>query len=145
MSKMGSNCSFGHLKHKLWPNKRPKVKWQFDSRPLKVGNRPDFLACRRHATYRWKALDEGYKFALNYITIEGLHRRLCTFKVTRVPTMRISGVPLGSPGTKSHLDVAPVEKHRVYYKGEGGPGCGESCVSELPVVRPNTKSAPTMH
>ncbi len=34
--------------------------------------------------------------------------------------MGISGLPLGSPGTKSHLDVAPVERRRVYYKGEGG-------------------------
>jgi hypothetical protein len=34
--------------------------------------------------------------------------------------MRISGLPLGSPGTKSHLDVAPMESCRVYYKGEGG-------------------------
>ncbi len=27
---------------------------------------------------------------------------------------------LGVLGQKSHLDVAPVERHRVYYKGEGG-------------------------
>jgi hypothetical protein len=26
----------------------------------------------------------------------------------------------GSPGTKCHLNVAPVERHREYYKGEGG-------------------------
>jgi hypothetical protein len=26
----------------------------------------------------------------------------------------------GCPGTKSHLDVAPMERHRIYYKGEGG-------------------------
>jgi hypothetical protein len=26
--------------------------WQFDSRPLKVKNRPDFLACKQCATYR---------------------------------------------------------------------------------------------
>jgi hypothetical protein len=32
----------------------------------------------------------------------------------------ISGLPLGSPRTKSHLDVAPVERRKVYYKGEGG-------------------------
>jgi hypothetical protein len=32
----------------------------------------------------------------------------------------ISELPLGSPGTKSHLDVAPVERCRVHYKGEGG-------------------------
>jgi hypothetical protein len=26
MSKMGSHCSFGHLKHKLWPKERAGVK-----------------------------------------------------------------------------------------------------------------------
>jgi hypothetical protein len=30
------------------------------------------------------------------------------------------GIPLGSFGTKSHLDVGPVGSHIVYYKGEGG-------------------------
>ncbi len=34
--------------------------------------------------------------------------------------MGILGFPLESPGTKSHLDVVPVERHKVYYKGEGG-------------------------
>ncbi len=37
-----------------------------------------------------------------------------------VPADEISGLSLGSPETKSHLDVAPVERRRVYYKGEGG-------------------------
>jgi hypothetical protein len=32
----------------------------------------------------------------------------------------ISGLSFGSLGTKNHLDVAPVERCRVYYKGEGG-------------------------
>ncbi len=40
-------------------------------------------------------------------------------KVARVPIVGISGLPLGSPRTKSHLDVAAVESYRVYYKGEG--------------------------
>jgi hypothetical protein len=47
---------FGHLKYKLWSKERSRVKL-FDSRPLKVKNRPDFLACRWHATYHWKSLD----------------------------------------------------------------------------------------
>ncbi len=57
----------------------------------------------------------------------------------------------GNPNeTKSHLDVALVERRIVYYKGEGGvfppsPGHGESCVSKLPMARPSTKSAPIMH
>ncbi len=37
-----------------------------------------------------------------------------------VPTLRISGLPLESPETKCHLDVGPVTRHKIYYKGEGG-------------------------
>ncbi len=39
-----------------------------------------------------------------------------------VQAVGISGLPLGGPGTKCHLDVGLVERHKVYYKGEGG-GC----------------------
>ncbi len=92
----------------------------FDSQPLKVGNRLDFLACRQRATYHWIALNKGYNFALNLITIRGLHAKLCAFKVAGVLVVGISGLSLGSPGTKNHLDVAPMERRRVYYKGEGG-------------------------
>jgi hypothetical protein len=80
---------------------------QFDSHPLKVWNWPDFLACRWHATYRLKALDEGYNFALDLIAIGGLYTKLWAPKVTSVLIVGISGLPLGSPETKCHLDVAP--------------------------------------
>jgi hypothetical protein len=56
-----------------------KSNWQFESRPLKVRNRPDLLEF-----------------------------------------VGILGLPLGSPRTKSHLDVVPVERRKIYYKGEGG-------------------------
>jgi hypothetical protein len=46
--------------------------------------------------------------------------KLCTCKVIGVLIVGISGLPSGSLGTKSHLDVALVESCRVYYKGEGG-------------------------
>jgi hypothetical protein len=70
-------------------------------------------------------------------------------KVARVPTSTISELPFGSPGTKYHLDVGLVERHIVYYKGEGG-GFPQvwamvNFVSpSLPVARPSTKSAQTM-
>jgi hypothetical protein len=48
--------------------------WQFNSRPLKVGNRPDPGVCRWSATHRWKALEESYKFALDLIPIKGLNK-----------------------------------------------------------------------
>jgi len=36
------------------------------------------------------------------------------------PIGTISGLQLGSPGKKSHLDVASAEHCRKYYMGEGG-------------------------
>jgi hypothetical protein len=67
---------------------------------LKVGNHPDFLACWWHATYRWKVLNEGYKFVLDLISIKGLHTKLWAPKETKVLTLGISRLPLGSLGTK---------------------------------------------
>ncbi len=61
--------------------------------------------------------------------------------------MAISGPLLGSPGTKSHLDVSAVGRHREYYMGEGG-GFSRiramvSLVSpELPMACPSTEGAP---
>jgi len=120
MSKMNSHDPFGHLKHKFWPKERMGVRLAVDSQPLKVKNRYDLLACKWCATYRSKALDEGYNFALDLISIRGLHVKLWAPKIARVPTLVISGLPLGNPRTKCHLDVGLMERHRVYYKGEGG-------------------------
>jgi hypothetical protein len=117
---MGSHCSFGHLKHKLWPKEGSGVNWQFDSQPQKVENRPDLLICRGRATYRWKDLNKSYNFALDCTSIRGLLAKLWGSKVAKVPTWEISGLPLRNPGTKSHLDVGSVASHKVYYKGEGG-------------------------
>jgi hypothetical protein len=94
--------------------------WQFDFRPLKVENRPDFHACRWRVTYYWKVLDKGYNFASDLISIRGLHAKLWRPKVVGIPTLAIPRLALRSPGTKNHLDVGPVERCRVYYKGEGG-------------------------
>jgi hypothetical protein len=106
--------------------------------------------CRWHATHWWKALDKIYNFVSYLISIRGLHTKLWGPKVTGILTLAISGLPFGSPGTKSHLDVGLVERHKVYYKGEGG-GFPQvravvSLVSpSLPVARPSTKSALNMH
>jgi hypothetical protein len=93
--------------------------WQFDSRPLKVGNRPDLGVCRWNATHHWKVLKESYKFALDLIPIRGLNKELWTRKVSKVRTRTISGCVLGNPGTKSHSNVGAVERRREYYMGEG--------------------------
>jgi hypothetical protein len=45
--------------------------WQFDSRPLKVRNRPLPDVRFERATWCWKDLDEGYNFAPDLVAIGG--------------------------------------------------------------------------
>ncbi len=97
-----------------------KSNWQFDSQPLKVRNRPDFLACRQHSTYHWRVIDKGYNFSWDLTSIRVMHTKLWASKVVGVPILEISGLPLGSPETKWHLGVGPMAMHIVYYKGGGG-------------------------
>jgi hypothetical protein len=102
------------------------------------------------ATYHWKALNEGYNFALDIISIGGLHTKLWVSKVVGVLVLGILGLPLGSPGTKCHLGVGLMAKHKVYYKGEGGGFPQVEAVVSLvslclPMVRPCTKNPQTTH
>ncbi len=67
-----------------------------------------------------------------------------------VPSLGISGFPLGSPMTKCRLDVGLVDRHKVYYKGEsGGFPQVQAVVSlvslNLPMACLSTESAQTMH
>jgi hypothetical protein len=76
--------------------------------------------CRWSATHRWKSLEESYKFSLDLIPIQGLSRELWAPKVPGVQIGTVSGLLLGSPGNKSHLDAGAVEQCKEYYMGEGG-------------------------
>jgi hypothetical protein len=119
--------------------------WQFDSLPLRIGNWPNFGACRWSAIHRWKALEESYNFGLNLVPIQVRGDKLWTPRVPGVQTGIVSGLHLGSPRKKSHLDVSAVESYREYYMGEGG---GFSRVRAVvnqmsprsPVACPNTES-----
>jgi len=64
-----SSTSYGQKKGQ-------EPKWQLDFRPLKVWNRPDFLACRWRVICYWKALNKSYNFAWDLISIRGLHAKL---------------------------------------------------------------------
>jgi hypothetical protein len=66
---------------------------QFDSRALKVKNLPNLLAFRYRATYRWKAFNEGYNVYSDFISIEGLKKKLWASKITGVPILGISRLP----------------------------------------------------
>ncbi len=97
-------CSTSYGRKKGWESN-----WQFDSQQLKVRNRPNLGVCRWSATHHWKAFKESYKFALDLIPIGGLSKKLWVLKVPGVQTGTVSGLHLGSPGKKSHLDVGAAE------------------------------------
>jgi hypothetical protein len=71
--------------------------WQFDSRPLKVGNRPLSNVRFESATWCWKVLNERYNFDLGLVPIQVRGEELWPFKVPRVQPGHfrdsISGVP----------------------------------------------------
>jgi hypothetical protein len=118
MSEMGSHDPFRHLKHKLWPIKRLGLAvWLPTSKHQESIRFPCVqVACDIPL--------ESSRWGLQLYSRPHLNRRSAKKvigpKVTKVPSLRISELSLGSPWTKSHLGVAPVERHRVYYKGEGG-------------------------
>jgi hypothetical protein len=106
------NTSYG------W-KKGQESNWQFDSRPLKVRNRPNSSACMWSTTHRWKAFEEGYNFGLNLVPIRVQGEELWASKVSGVQTGIISGLHFGSPGKKNHLDASAAESCIEYYMGEG--------------------------
>jgi len=99
------NTSYGQKKSR-------ESNWQFDSRPLKLGNRPDPSACRWSATHRWKTLEESYNFVLDLVLIRARGEKLWTPKVPGVQTGTVSGLHFGSPGKKCHSDASAVERRR---------------------------------
>jgi hypothetical protein len=70
-------ASIGHLNicsPSYGQKKGRESNWQFDSRPLKVGNRSLPELRIESAIRRWKDLGEGYKFGLDLVAIK-LHSR----------------------------------------------------------------------
>jgi hypothetical protein len=93
---------------------------QFDSQPLKVGNRPVPDVLSKSATWSWKDLFEGYNFGLDLVPIGHRDEELRSPKVPGVQIETVSGFHFGSPGKKSHSNATPVGKRKKYYKEYGG-------------------------
>ncbi len=125
------------LKYRKWPcighldicsssygqKKGRESNWQFDFQALKVRNRPLPDLRIESVIHRWKDLDKGYKFGWTSLRSD-LAVRSYELPKSRDSTWdnfgTNSGLQLGSPGKKSHLDVAFAERCIVYYMGEGG-------------------------
>jgi hypothetical protein len=68
--------------------------------------------CAGGVGHRWKALNESYNFALDFVPIQGFIKELSSCKVVEVQTLAISGLLLGSPRTKNHSDVGAARRHK---------------------------------
>jgi hypothetical protein len=104
----------GHLKHKLWPKEGSRVRLAVWFSTIKSRESTRFPCVQMACNISLESSQRGLQ-----LFFRGLHAKLWCPKVARVPTLAISGLPLGSPRTKSHLDVGLVERCRIYYKGEG--------------------------
>jgi hypothetical protein len=151
MSKMASHEPFGHLKPKLWAKEGPGVKLAVDSRPLKVGNRPVPNVRSKSATWRWKALSEGYNFGLDLISIGGRGEELRSPKVPGLqpgtPTRDSFGTPPWESREKEPFGCSLDEKvQSILYGGRWwlppSSGRGESCVSKCLWLVPTPKGVP---
>jgi len=106
---------------------------QFDSRPLKVGNRPLPDVASRSATWRWKALDESYNFGLELVPIRIQGEELWPSKVPGLQPGIVSGLQLESLGKKKPFGCSlGGELQSILYGGRWwlppSTGRGESCV-----------------
>ncbi len=111
---------FGHLQPKLWAKEGLGVKLPIWLPTIKS---QESTSSRRHlkeCDKAWKAFDKSYNFGSNLVPIRARGEELWPFKVPGFQPGIVSGLQLGSPGKKSHLDVASAESCRVYYMGEGG-------------------------
>jgi hypothetical protein len=63
--------------------------WQFDSWPLKVGNRPLLDVRWQCATWRWKTLEESYNFGSNLVPIWTWGEKLWMPKVSGKKAIRM--------------------------------------------------------
>jgi len=146
MSKMGLHDPFGYLKHKLWPKERLGVKltiWFSTTKSRELL----WFAC---VQVTWNISLESSWQGLQLCFRPHLDRRF----PHKVMGPQSHGSPnfgnFGTPGTKCHLDVGLLQRHKVYYKGEGG-GFPQvravvSLVSlSLPVIHPSTKNFLAMH
>jgi hypothetical protein len=74
---------------------------QFDSRPLKVGNRPLPDLRLESVTWRWKDPDKGYNFGSDLVAIRLCSRELWAPKVPGLQPGQFRDSNLGVPGKRA--------------------------------------------
>jgi hypothetical protein len=110
---MGLHRPFEHLKHKLWPKERPGVELAIWLSTTKSQESTQFPCMQAKCGIPLKSS----QWRLQLCFRAHCHRRSVQ-EVMRPQSCE--SLNCGNFGTKSQLNVAPVERCKVYYKGEGG-------------------------
>jgi hypothetical protein len=119
MSKMGSHYSFGHLKPKLWPKERPRVKlvvWLLTTKSRESTRFPCMQAtCNIPLKSSWWGLQLCFRPHCN----RRFAQEVMCLQSCRSPSWCNFGTPSCESWDKKPFGCGPMERHRVYYKGEG--------------------------
>jgi len=117
---MASHWSFGHMQPKLWAKEGPGVKlavWLPTTKSREsTSSRPPNWECDTSLERSRRGLQVWFRPCRDQTWKSGV----MTSQSPRTPPGTISGLQLGSPGKKNHLDVASVRWRREHYMGEGG-------------------------
>jgi hypothetical protein len=117
---MTSHWPFGHLQPKLWAKEGSRVKlivWLPTTKSREsTCYRPPNWECDTSL----KRSRRGLQVCFRPCRDQTLQSKVMSAQSPGTPPRIVSGLQLGSPGKKSHLDVASAESCREYYKGEGG-------------------------
>jgi hypothetical protein len=124
MSKLASHWPFGHLQPKLWAKEGPGVKLAIWLPITKSQESTSSRRLQRECDTALKSSRRELELWFKPRPDPSLGRELMVPQSPGSPNQdsfgTVSGLHLGSPGKKSHLDVASVWSCREYYKGEGG-------------------------
>jgi hypothetical protein len=119
MSKMGSCFSFGHLKHKLWPKEGSGVKLPIWLPTRKSQESTRFTWLQMICDIPLEIPRQELQLCFRPHLDQRFARKVMGFQSRGSARWRDFGTHARVPGEKSHLDGGPVERSRVYYKGEG--------------------------
>jgi hypothetical protein len=119
-AQMALHGPFGHLQPKLWAKEESGIKLSVWLPTTKSRESTSSRHPLKECDTTWKALNESYNFGSNLVPIRIWGEELWASKISGLQPGTVSGLQLGSPGKKSHSDVASAVRRREYYMGEGG-------------------------
>jgi hypothetical protein len=120
MSKMGLHHPFGHLKHKLWPKERSGVELAMWLPTTKSQESTQFPYVQETCDMSLKSFRQGLQLYFKPHLNPRFACKVMGPQSCKSPSCGNFETPTWESQDKMWLDVGLMERHKVYYKGEGG-------------------------